>query len=142
MLGSAFAMTALVMTNAPNASTPANTVGFQNAPACLHDERTESAEQAARTRTALGATRAINTAESRYAAATKRYGGQDELASLVDTRHNVGADPGTEIAPGFTLTLDAAEKGYWFEIKDTTDPCGFGFISNQNGVIFTARPIQ
>jgi hypothetical protein len=84
----------------------------------------------------------INTAESRYAAATKRYGGQDELASLVDTRHNVGADPGTEIAPGFTLTLDAAEKGYWFEIKDTTDPCGFRFISNQNGVIFTARPIQ
>lgn len=142
MLTSAFAMIALVMTTAPNASTLAKTVGLQNAPACLHDERTESAEQAARKRTALGATRAINTAESRYAAANKRYGGQGDLAGLVDARYNLGADPGTEIVPGFALRLDVAEKGYWFEIKDTTDPCGFRFISNQNGVIFTARPIQ
>jgi hypothetical protein len=142
MLVSAFAMIALVMTNAPKPSTLAKTARLQNAPACLHDERTESAEQAARKRTALGATRAINTAESRYAAANKHYGAQGDLADLVDPRYNLRAGPGTDIVPGFTLTLDVAEKGYWVEITDTSDPCGFRFISNQNGVIFTARPIQ
>ncbi|PYR93973.1 MAG: hypothetical protein DMF84_07030 [Acidobacteria bacterium] len=133
---------ALVMTNGAKATTYAMTVELQNAPACLHDEKTESAEQAARKRSALGATRAINTAESRYAAANKRYGAQGDLAGLLDPRYNLGADPGTEIVPGFTLTLDVSEKGYWFEVKDTTDPCGFRFISNQQGLIFTARPIQ
>jgi hypothetical protein len=142
MLASASALIALVMTNSPAAPINANIAEFQNAPACLHDLATETAEQAARKRSALGAARAINTAESRYAAVNKRYGTQRDLESLVDARYNTGGEQGAEIVPGFTLTLDATEKGYWLEIKDTTDPCGFRFISNQNGVIFTAHPIQ
>jgi hypothetical protein len=27
-------------------------------------------------------------------------------------------------------------------IKDTADPCGFAFVSNQDGVIYTAEPIR
>lgn len=142
MLASAFAMVALAMTNGPAAPINPTIADLQNAPACLHDEGTESAKQAARKRSALGATRAINTAELQYAAANKRYGAQSDLAGLLDARYNLGGEPSAEIVPGFTLTLDATEKGYWFEIKDTTDPCGFRFISNQTGVIFTARPIQ
>ena len=49
---------------------------------------------------------------------------------------------GADIAPGFTLTLDAAGKIYWFLIKDKTDPCGFSYISNQDGLIFVAQPIR
>ena len=44
--------------------------------------------------------------------------------------------------PQWKLTLDVTESGYWFMIKDTADPCGFAFISNQAGVIFSAEPIR
>jgi hypothetical protein len=27
-------------------------------------------------------------------------------------------------------------------VKDKTDPCGFAFISNATGVIYTAEPIR
>jgi hypothetical protein len=32
--------------------------------------------------------------------------------------------------------------GYWFMVKDQTDACGFAYISNQNGLIYTAEPIR
>jgi hypothetical protein len=32
--------------------------------------------------------------------------------------------------------------GYWFIIKDTTDPCQFALVSNQEGIIYTAHPIR
>ena len=38
--------------------------------------------------------------------------------------------------------LNVFEAGYWFMIRDMTDTCGFAYISNQNGVIFTAEPIR
>lgn len=44
--------------------------------------------------------------------------------------------------PGWTLTLDLTPQGYWFMIKDKTDPCGFAFVSNQDGLIFEAQPIR
>ena len=40
------------------------------------------------------------------------------------------------------LTLDVNSTGYWFMIRDKPDPCGFAFISNQAGVIFSAEPIR
>jgi hypothetical protein len=35
-----------------------------------------------------------------------------------------------------------ATDGYWFMVKDKTDPCGFAFLSNTAGVIYTAEPIR
>jgi hypothetical protein len=46
------------------------------------------------------------------------------------------------VIPGWQLTLDRTEGGYWFMIKGKTDPCGLAFVSNQQGVIFTAEPIR
>jgi hypothetical protein len=51
-------------------------------------------------------------------------------------------NPAEDIVPGWALTLDVTEKGYWFMVKDAQDPCGFAFISNQTGLIFTAEPIR
>jgi hypothetical protein len=44
--------------------------------------------------------------------------------------------------PGWELKLDVTQDGYWFLIKDKTDPCGFAFISNTSGLIYTAEPIR
>ena len=44
--------------------------------------------------------------------------------------------------PEWQLTVDVAPNGYWFMIKDKTDPCGFAYVSNQDGVIFAAEPIR
>ena len=49
---------------------------------------------------------------------------------------------GEELFPGWELTLDDSATGYWFMIKDRTDPCGFACISNRAGVIYTAEPIR
>jgi hypothetical protein len=44
--------------------------------------------------------------------------------------------------PNWQLTLDVTAQGYWFMLKDKTDPCGFAFVSNQAGLIFKAEPIR
>jgi hypothetical protein len=114
---------------------------------CLHDTARQTPTDRDRSVAALGAARAINTAESAYAAAQAKngsgrgYGSRDELAPYIDgARYDLAAN--AEIAPGFKLTLDATQKGYWFEIVDKTDACGFRYISNQTGVIFAAQPIR
>jgi hypothetical protein len=110
--------------------------------ACLHDVATQTKEQRDRSVAALGATRAINTAESTYSARNNgAYASREDLGGYLGAaRYNLF--PGAEIVPGFTMTLDVMSKGYWFEIVDKTDPCGFRYISNQNGLIFVAQPIQ
>ena len=110
--------------------------------ACLHAAGRETPDQRNRSVAALGATRAVNTAESTFASKNGgRYAPSGELSAYLDAaRYNL--TPGADIVPGFRLTLDTTPKGYWFEIVDTTDVCGFRFISNQNGLIFTAQPIR
>ena len=115
--------------------------------ACLHAAGKETPEQRDRSVAALGATRAINTAQSAYAAAQAKsgsgrlYATRPELAGYLDgARYNLLES--ADIAPGFKLTLDTTPKGYWFEIVDKTDACGFRYISNQNGLIFAAQPIR
>ena len=113
---------------------------------CLHGSG-EAADQAARRREALGATRTINNIQAnRVEARDRKYLRQDELAgapfavNMKDSK--ISLNPSQDILPGWKLTLDVAENGYWFMVKDTTDPCGYAFISNQNGVIFTAEPLR
>lgn len=119
---------------------------------CLHGSD-ETAEQATRRREALTATRTINNIQSnRPDARNGIYLRQDELAaapfamglkdSTSDPARRISLTPSQDILPGWKLTLDVSEKGYWFMITDTTDPCGYAFISNQNGVIFTSEPLR
>ena len=58
------------------------------------------------------------------------------------TASRISLDPGTDILPNWELKLDVTPTGYWFMIRDKIDSCGFAFISNQAGVIFTAEPIR
>src|SRR5262249_8979626 len=109
--------------------------------ACLHFGGGETPEQRDRSVAGLGAARAVNTAQSEFAAKNARkYATREQLPSVVDPHWNVS--PTAEIAPGWRLTLDATDKGYWFEIVDTRDPCGFRYVSNQSGLILAAQPIR
>lgn len=119
---------------------------------CLHGAN-EGAEQAARRREALTATRNINNIQANQAGATKGlYLRHDELASspfalkmlesTTDTVKRISLDPGSDILPNWSFTLDVNPEGYWFMIRDKADPCGFAYISNQSGIIFHAEPIR
>ena len=50
--------------------------------------------------------------------------------------------PGEDVLPGWGLELDLTTDGYWVIVKDKTDLCGFAFISNELGLIYTAEPIR
>jgi hypothetical protein len=112
-----------------------------------------TAEQTTRGREALTATRTINNLEANQPGSrTKTYVRQSELPTSPFAAQQTGPaaeflkkltfTPGEELMPGWQLTLDVTPEGYWFMLKDKTDPCGFAFVSNQNGVIYTAEPIR
>jgi hypothetical protein len=114
----------------------------QPAGACLHEAGKETPEHRDRSVAALAAARAINTAQAAFAAGNARkYATRDQLqAHIVDSaRYNLSS---AEITPGFALTLDAFDRGYWFEIVDMKDPCRFRYVSNQSGLILAAQPIR
>ena len=117
---------------------------------CLHGPD-EAVEQKARKREALSAARQVNTLQANHPDARQgKFLNQTDMAVYyADMTKQKGAarqplifDPASEVIPGWQLTLDKTEKGYWFMIKDKTDPCGFAYVSNQAGVIFTAEPIR
>lgn len=116
---------------------------------CLHGTG-ETEEQKARRRAAVGATREVNNVQAnRPEAGSGSYLDQAELLPAYQARvakagtpARYDFDPAAEILPGWQLTLNKTEKGYWFMIKDKTDPCGFAYISNQAGIIYTAEPIR
>lgn len=117
---------------------------------CLHGPG-ETPDQAARKREALGATRTINTIQANQSGAVKKiYLRHVDLANspvVAKLRESANAkrislNPEEEILPGWKLTLDVTEQGYWFMVRDMTDPCGFAYVSNQAGLIFNAEPIR
>lgn len=141
MIGIAFVgLTALLAFGAADGSA---------AQTCLHGAN-ETAEQKTRRQDALRATRQINTLQANRPEAREwKFLGQEEMATwYADVVKQKGIpnplifDPAAEVIPGWQLTLNKTEKGYWFMIKDKADPCGFAFISNQAGIIYTAEPIR
>jgi hypothetical protein len=117
---------------------------------CLH-RGDETAEQAARRKQALRATRTVNNIEANQPGSSSRFYlkheelgtapfVQREPAALKDMDFAPGKDK--EIIPGWQLTLDVTTDGYWFMIKDKTDPCGFAYISNTNGLIYSAEHLR
>jgi hypothetical protein len=118
---------------------------------CLHGPG-ETPDQTARRREALTATRTVNNLQANQPGSANRTflkqaelptsqfaqgrGGQSEFFKKLNF------NPGEELLPGWVLTLDVTPDGYWFMIKDKMDPCGFAFVSNTAGVIYTAEPIR
>jgi hypothetical protein len=123
-------------------------VGTAAAQQCLHEGAVAS-DQLAREREALWVMRLINTFQANSEAMQGIYLGHAQLGAtlgaarnLAQRRPDLSLKPGDAVLPGWKLTLDTTEGGYWFMITDTTDPCGFSFISNQAGVILRATPIR
>jgi len=119
---------------------------------CLHGPN-ETPDQTARRREALTATRTINNIQHNQPGARDgSFFRHDQLAespmgktmpaSTNELARRILLSPDRDILPGWKLTLDVTENGYWFMIKDTTDTCGFGYISNHVGVIYTSEPIR
>jgi hypothetical protein len=116
---------------------------------CLHGAD-ESADQKARRREAVGATRQVNNLQANRPEARRGlYLDQAEIASwYTEQAKKTGAatpynfEPEAEVLPGWQLTLNKTDSGYWFMIKDKTDPCGFTVISNQAGLIYFAEPMR
>ena len=114
---------------------------------------TPSAEQQARRRDGVRLARLVNTAEANQPGATaKKFLRQEELSSTPFVQKRIEAQDafvkslnfttGEEVLPGWELKRDVTDQGYWFMVRDKTDPCGFAFVSNQNGLIYTAEPIR
>jgi hypothetical protein len=119
-------------------------------PSCLHDSN-ESAEQAARRKHAVGVARTIHNAQANQpGAASGVYFKREEVVTSPyfqknasnPVLKNMNFAPDQDVIPGWELTLDVTADGYWFMIKDKTDPCGFAFISNKSGLIYTANPLR
>ena len=116
---------------------------------CLHGPD-ETPEQKARKREALQATRQINTLQANSPSGRQgTYMNQTEMAvyyadltKQTPAKQPLIFDPASEVLPGWQLTLDKTEKGYWFMIKDKTDPCGFAWISTQAGLIYRAEHLR
>jgi hypothetical protein len=110
-----------------------------------------TAEQQAGRRAAISAARFINTIENALGGRTRTYLRPADLQSEVIQQQpqapptsivhklNFGAP---ELMPGWVLALEVTADGYWFSIKDTQDPCGFTIISNRDGLIYNAMPLQ
>jgi hypothetical protein len=118
---------------------------------CLHGSG-ETAEQAIRRREALSATRNVNNLQANQPGAVSgKFLQQAELPTspfaassekTIAYFKKLNFTPGADLMPDWQLTLTLTSDGYWFMIKDKTDPCGFAYISNQVGVIFNAEPIR
>ena len=98
-------------------------------PACLHGSNATQ-EQVARRASALRLTRHINTLQ---AAESRRSGQYQSLARLPITQG---------IPEGFTIHLASDGSNYAFSVKDTIDPCAFGFFSDESGRIYQGEGIR
>ncbi len=124
-------------------------IGFGYAQQCMHGSN-ETTDQAVRRREALTATRTINDIQANQPGAINRlYLRHVELVgspyaarmreSTNETIKRIVLNPDEDILPNWQLTLDVTLDGYWFMIKDRTDPCGFAYVSNEAGLIFKAE---
>jgi hypothetical protein len=124
--------------------------GTASAQQCLHGAN-EAPEQALRRKEVIAGARAVLTIQANRGGAP-RYFRHDEIAaapeaqkmktSTNETTRKISFDPLGEILPGWKLTLDVSEKGFWFVIRDTTDPCGYTYMSTQAGLIYIAQPLR
>ena len=101
----------------------------QTGPICLHGPM-ESPDQQLRRRQALGKARQINSAEVVAQTQTGTY-------QPVELLSRVTVEP-----KGFVTHLAVDANGYAFSITDSLDPCGFGYFSDQTGVIYQGEALR
>lgn len=106
-----------------------------------------TSDQRARRATALSVMRAINTAQSGFAARNGgRFGSLKELLDSGTLEPAVGKTPLNftidEPLLGWKFEFTSSPEGYAFLLKDRLDPCSFSFYSNQMGLIYQGRPIR
>src|SRR5262249_8248021 len=103
----------------------------QRAPArpCLHGSP-EAPEQAARRRAALNLAREVNTTEAKAKIQGNTYYVLSDLPGLASE------------VDGFKVQLSTDGVSYAFSVKDTLDACRFAYFSDQDGLIYSATPIQ
>jgi len=133
-------ITLSLMTTLPRSST-----GVQE---CLHKDSVDP-QQIARRRAAISIIRLINTIEARENAAGRPFRQLGMLASTDYCQAQKAARQDTPdlsalstTAPGWKVRLDVFQGGYWLALADATDPCGFTYVTNQEGVILRSEPIQ
>lgn len=130
------------------------------AQSCLHG-RAESAEARQRRLDALRAARIINSAQG-WEARGGRFLPWEQLGSAryVILLRGDGGPSGDlvrrmkwgerEVLPGWRIhfvVADAAadavaDDAYAFSLRDSRDPCGFTYSSNESGVVFEAYPVE
>jgi hypothetical protein len=99
-------------------------------PACLHGSEGSESDRGRRM-AALDFVRHINNLEAAAAGANGgRYLASDQLQV---TRR---------VPDGFQLRLTASAATYAFSLQDETDPCRFGFFSDERGLIFRGEAIR
>lgn len=111
----------------------AGSVGLSSAPApkpgCLHGP-SETPAQAARRQAALRLARELIATEAAAHQQAQSYYAFSDLPGL------------PRVPDGFQVQLSTDGASYTFSIKDTADACRFALFSDQDGVIYTALPIQ
>ncbi len=101
--------------------------GTAEAQRCLHGADEAPSEQARRF-SALDVVREVNAAQVRF---------ERERGSYVPLAEATAV---TRIPLGFVFRLTFDRWGYMVSGKDTFDPCGFSVFSDQDGVVYEARP--
>ena len=95
---------------------------------CLHGSDENNAQHERRM-AAINFTRLINGREAEVFSATRSY---QSLTGVM-----LPAPP-----KGFSLQLVTDGAGYTLSVKDTADQCYFALFSDQDGLIYTGRPLQ
>jgi hypothetical protein len=101
----------------------------QQTSSCLHGTGETEAQRTRRVQ-ALTLTRQINTLEAVESQRLKSFVPVEQLALTA------------AIPQGFDTALLTDGKGYAFSVKDTTDPCGFLYFSDQEGRIYSGEGIR
>jgi hypothetical protein len=101
--------------------------GTAQAQDCLHGADETSSERARRL-TALQIVREINAAQVRLDRERGTYVPLGQATAV------------GRIPLGFVFRVTFDQWGYAVSAKDTLDPCGFSFFSDQDGVVYEARP--
>jgi hypothetical protein len=111
----------------------AGTLGFAavpaQQPACLHGPAS-TPEHRARRDAAVQYARQLTAFEVAGKNQAQRYYAIEDL-------------PGLPALPeGFKARMSTDGASYAFSVKDTLDPCHFALFSDQDGLIYTATPVQ
>lgn len=98
------------------------------APKCLHGS-SEKADERARRMGALEFATKLNTLEAAGKMQAQSFYTLEDLPLL------------PKLPDGFKAKMSTDGLSYAFSVKDTIDPCGFAYFSDQDAVVYSATPV-